>query len=391
VGVHVTRTADTDALLVLFMSGATVSFYLALEAPQHRGEIGSKWLVLSALALCAAVLTKGVAGLLFLPGMAVFALLDGKLILLLRNRATWASLVLVAVVVFGFYFLRAVSQPGYLAAVQANELAPRYLGVIEGNSGHWNFYFSELLDPWPSELRWPVSGVEYASSAFPWSWLFPLTAAAAVSAPQPAIRQFGIFSVLCIITHLGIISAAATKLLWYPAPVLPFLAIVTGLGAFRVSQALQTSHHHFGPLLGRALRITSIALAIVLALAVAFKNDRLADAAELLPEQEVEVFLRSFLEKNPTVSQLRVLHDGHDSVPAIHGGQIAGTETYHGPEEFYLRAYKGSQSGWLVVSSSYRPQSGDTVIFCRGASHLLQPPSGEVLMHNKECAAVHIP
>jgi 4-amino-4-deoxy-L-arabinose transferase-like glycosyltransferase len=64
VNVHVTRTGDYDSLLVFCLTGCAFSFYNYFES----GSL--KQLRLSGLFLWMGIMTKGIQGLLFMPGLA---------------------------------------------------------------------------------------------------------------------------------------------------------------------------------------------------------------------------------------------------------------------------------------------------------------------------------
>ena len=166
---------------------------------------------------------------------------------------------------------------------------------------------------------------------------------------------------------------------------------MTSLGAFRVWHELRASRRPVSRVIGQLLPIISIAVGCVFALAVAHKNARLADAAPVIPEQATEAFLKSVLAKYPALPRIRVIHDGHDVVPAIHHGQMDGTEPYNGSEEFYLRAYQGARSDASVVNSNYEPRPGETLIWCKSSSKLASAPSGEMIMRSDGCAVVRLP
>ncbi|HEX5776161.1 MAG TPA: glycosyltransferase family 39 protein, partial [Caulobacteraceae bacterium] len=143
VGPHVTRTADYDSLLVLFTTAAALSFGLALA----EGPPRPRWLLTTGAATAAAILVKGVAGVLLVPGMLLFAIVTGKARALARSRAAWASAALVGAVTAAFYGLRELAGPGYLEAVRFNELGGRASGAIEGHGGPWWYYLYEATAP----------------------------------------------------------------------------------------------------------------------------------------------------------------------------------------------------------------------------------------------------
>ncbi len=114
VNVHGSRTGDYDALLTLF---TTLSGLLFFSYCQKKNL---KHLYLFFLFTALAVLTKSISGLLFLPAIFIYSILQKQLVPLLKNKHFYLGLVGFLVLIFGYYFLRESQNPGYLAAVQEN-------------------------------------------------------------------------------------------------------------------------------------------------------------------------------------------------------------------------------------------------------------------------------
>ncbi len=218
VGYHVARTGDYDALLVCWLTLGTLSFFRYLTT--QRAALG--WL--AAVAFTLAVLTKGVAGVLDWPALVLFAAATGQLRWLLARREFYLGLALFAGVVGGYYGARELATPGYLAAVLTNELSGRALQALEGHGQSWDYYINNLVvksfTPW---LSLAVLGALL-------SWRLP---------PASARRQFSLLASLVVGWHLLVISLVQTKLAWYDAPIYPLLALLVGLGAQQVAEALR--------------------------------------------------------------------------------------------------------------------------------------------------------
>jgi 4-amino-4-deoxy-L-arabinose transferase-like glycosyltransferase len=84
---HVARTGDYEALLLLFTTSQVLAVFAWLQTRQRR------FLFLAGATVGLAVLTKGIAGLLFLPGIGIEVIRRGRLVTLLRQPATWAAFV----------------------------------------------------------------------------------------------------------------------------------------------------------------------------------------------------------------------------------------------------------------------------------------------------------
>jgi len=204
VGLHSTRTGDYDALLSLLTTLGGLLIFAYFETKDRR------LLYLFFLSVALAVLTKSVAGLLFLPGVALYAALRAEVLPLLRNRHVYQGIGLFLALVGSFYLAREAFNPGYLEAVWNNELGGRYLEVIEGHDEGFWFYYENL-----------VSGRFRA-----WHLLLPLGAAAGLLSKDGRASRLALFSVVLVGTFWLAISLAKTKLEWYDVPLYPFMAIL---------------------------------------------------------------------------------------------------------------------------------------------------------------------
>ncbi len=201
---HVTRTGDYDALLVFFLtvSGMSLFYFCKKQSP--------KSLYLFFFSLMLAVLTKGIAGLLFAPAYLVFLIWKKHLIPLFKNKHFYTGILIFLLPILAFYLGREHQNTGYLEAVFANELGGRFLEVNEGNSGagmgYW-FYFHYLYEHLGLWLAFLVGALFSI-----WKW-------------KGSIQNIGIFSLIMSLCYFAVITISKTKLYWYDAPLFPFLAV----------------------------------------------------------------------------------------------------------------------------------------------------------------------
>ena len=128
ISTHITRTGDYDALLTLFTTIYCLAFYLFLESEWKKKNI---FLLISFAGITFAVMTKGVAGLFYIPILFLYTLFRKKLFTTLKNPFFYFGLLFFILFVGGFYFLREMSSPGFLKAVYENELGGRFLNTVE--------------------------------------------------------------------------------------------------------------------------------------------------------------------------------------------------------------------------------------------------------------------
>jgi 4-amino-4-deoxy-L-arabinose transferase-like glycosyltransferase len=146
---HVARTGDYDAMLVLWVVAYSISFFSYLHTRKQRQYL---YLLIATIALVLAVWTKGIAGLMCLPGILLYTAWQKKLKKLLFSPEFYIAVTFFLVSSLGYYLLREYYNPGYINAVVKNELTGRYLNTVENNSGGFLFYYKDLISfkfiPW---------------------------------------------------------------------------------------------------------------------------------------------------------------------------------------------------------------------------------------------------
>jgi 4-amino-4-deoxy-L-arabinose transferase-like glycosyltransferase len=207
--VHFARTGDYDVPVALFTLLYVLAFWRSIE---EDNRVLISWFAIFAVAIVFAVMTKGVVGAFGLVGVFVFSLIKGRIVTLLRNLHVWVLTVLVLVVCIGYYVSREQYDPGYLQAVWQNELGPRFSSTIEEHAGGPLFYIASLIGGFT-----------------PATMLLPL-AALTILRRDSRRSSLATLCVVCSATNLLVLTAAQTKIVWYLAPVFPFLAIATAVG-----------------------------------------------------------------------------------------------------------------------------------------------------------------
>jgi 4-amino-4-deoxy-L-arabinose transferase-like glycosyltransferase len=216
VRLHVARTGDYDTLLTFWQVLLWTSFFQYVETGTRRHLL---WVT---IALVAATLTKGPAGLLGLPGLVAYAIGRGRLWWLVRQPGVYVAAGCWLLVIGSYFLVREAADPGYWKAVQANDLGGRYLTVIEGHGPDWNYYLDNIQYHFFTQWLWAVV------PALLVGWLQP---------PGLVRRAMGLLTSF-IVGWLVVISTSKSKLEWYDAPVYPALAMLIGLGIYIVYQDL---------------------------------------------------------------------------------------------------------------------------------------------------------
>lgn len=205
---HIARTGDYDALLTCWVTLGWIQFFHYLETANRRH------LLWCAAAITAATLTKSIAGLLVLPGLFLYALVQRRLLWLLRQPVVYVAGLGWLVIVAGYYLGREAVDPGYWAAVKQNDLGGRLLDEQGPGNAYWSFYLENIFN---STFRY-------------WLW-------AAVTGLLLGLLQKGtpvhraVWLLLAVVVGwLLVISSAANEYLWYDAPIYPAMALLAGIG-----------------------------------------------------------------------------------------------------------------------------------------------------------------
>ncbi len=211
IGFHVARFGDYDSMLTMFMFLYAICFFLYISSGDRRF-----WYAFIAM-MVLSVMTKGIQGLLFLPGLVVYLFFNYRGI---RNSIRFMVLTFVAglVLASSYYLLREIVHPGYLQIVWNNELGGRYLQTLEGNGGNFWFYYYKLI--------------HYRFDS--WYWLLPVGALMGILSRSTETRELTIFSITLILTYWLIISSSQTKLEWYDAPLYPLMAMLPTIAIYQV-------------------------------------------------------------------------------------------------------------------------------------------------------------
>lgn len=213
---HGARTGDYEALLILWQLMYCYAFF------KYSQTAKSVFLCLGFISLILAVLTKGIAGLLFLPGITLFAFYDKKIGIFLKNALFYAGIIIFIFCIAGYYYLHELLTPGYLQSVYQNEIMGRYFAINEGHEGGIWFYF-RLLSP----------------TAF---YFFPIWLIGMIYLffnkdifHRNILLQY---TLILSLTFFIVISLSQTKLLWYSYPIYPFLGIATGILSYELTKKL---------------------------------------------------------------------------------------------------------------------------------------------------------
>jgi 4-amino-4-deoxy-L-arabinose transferase-like glycosyltransferase len=213
---HGARAGDYEALLILWQLLYCYAFFQYIQSQR----LSFLWLGFITLTL--AVLTKGIAGLLFAPGIAVFILLKNKLGLFFKCKSFYLGVFFFLVCILGYYWMHNILTPGYLSTVYANEIGGRYFNALESHGkNHFfylksfsliSFYFLPIFIICIGYLLWNRT-----------LWR------------RNSFLQY--LSILSAVFFL-VISFSKTKLAWYAYPLYPMVGMIIAILSYELSQTL---------------------------------------------------------------------------------------------------------------------------------------------------------
>jgi 4-amino-4-deoxy-L-arabinose transferase-like glycosyltransferase len=221
VGYHVTRSGDFDALLTLWTTLGTLSWLRYLTEGRSR----EAWL--TGLFFFLAAFTKGVAGLLFGPGLLVATLALGQA-QRLRRPAPWLAILLLLAGMGTWYGVRELAEPGYWQAVWQYELGGPAGSQLEGHLTEPYYYLGLLIEY--KFVFWLVPALLGGLVG----WNLP------AGSPGRALARL----VVCVAgSFMLVLAATQTRLPWYDAPMYPLLALLAASGLLQAGQAVASQQH----------------------------------------------------------------------------------------------------------------------------------------------------
>lgn len=229
VGVHVGRTGDFDALLLLFLLLSIYHFVRFIDFDNKHG------LFLSALFLGLAFYTKGLASLFILPGLFLYTVISKKLLFIFKSpRFYLSALIFVSFIVswsiiVHFYGIKFDSS--CYSADNSFETMWKYDVVARLTSG-----FNNKLSEQDHAFFFTYLDVKFNI----WNYVLYLTLILLVYGLKgqwyklrnwykPTILPIKLMVLsCCIFLSMGLIlSLAAEAHFWYMAPAIPFIAFFT--------------------------------------------------------------------------------------------------------------------------------------------------------------------
>ncbi len=218
IGFHGTRTGDYDSMLTLFTTTNCLFFFLFIETNKN------KYLYFFFITLILAVLTKSIAGLLFLPSFLIYIIYQNKFFLILKNKHIYFGTSFFLIMVLGYYLTVEYLNPTYIQHAIYNDI--------------WGRFNSSLS--WQQFNNWFYINVMYNTTFKYWLFFVPIGLISSYFQTNLQIKKIIVYSIILCSVHLLIISLSKSKLEWYCMPEYPFLAIIVGVGINSIFNFLNT-------------------------------------------------------------------------------------------------------------------------------------------------------
>jgi 4-amino-4-deoxy-L-arabinose transferase-like glycosyltransferase len=291
-GFHGSRSGDYDTLLTLFTTAYSMCFFLYIERKDN------KFLFLTFVFLTLACLTKGIAGMFFIPGLFIYSLIRRQLISVLRNPHFYYGIASFILPVAAYYLFREKYNPGYLEAVWNNEISGRLNDTYESHYGPF-WYYLELI----------VKG-KYKF----WRFVFPFGLVLGLLNRNLNIKRITLYSSVLILMHFLLISSFETKTRWYDIPMYPYMAFISAAGIYTVFEWIKNLE------VIRTVRYFNILPYLFLFTAFAYPYKLTLD--ETLPPKEhpwdlnsyrTSYFLRDALREGTDLDGYHIVHQRYNS------------------------------------------------------------------------------
>lgn len=213
---HITRSGDTDSMLAFWILMQCICCHQFVKNTSTKK--GHYWLVGLSLSVCFAILTKGVAGFLVLPGILAWLLYTRNLKAVFNGWGWLVALTLFIILVPGYYWLRNELTPGYFQSMLHFEIGGRLTQ-------------QEYLNPTPLPFYYYYASMVQAHRFMPWVLVLLPAVFMVIKTPNSESRSVGLLLVFSLLSASAFLAASSTKLFYYDASLYPLMSGIIGIAA----------------------------------------------------------------------------------------------------------------------------------------------------------------
>ncbi len=328
---HVVKTGDLDAVLVMWVTlYSLLFFHFLLTTPTQYRLICS----CIGIGVAAAFLTKGIAGWIPMVGLFVSAILMRRVKWILSQRHTYLVAGLVLLLCIGYYVLREYLTPGYLTRTVKVDYGRFLTQTMAWHHHPWYYYF------------WNWYRLEFFTP-----YVFWLPVAIVIGLLSKVFHRPVMLLTTHVLVFIGILSYPIVKLMWYDAPVYPFLALLCAIGGVVVWDFIKEKIKLNK---GSEAILFTILLASIFFIPVRDMYRRNAD--QRLPVDILEregFFIRELSRNNPVLKRYKVL-------------MVYEQNAHYTQVDFYMNAYNRYMGFEIeLLRDTTLVQLEDTIACCQ--------------------------
>ena len=218
----VARTALTDGPLLLFITGALLSFFIAME--EEKGP-DRKWYMLFWLCFGLSFLTKGPVGpAVILPTLFFYCLFQKKIWHVIKRSNIPVGIIIFLLVNFWFFLIINELGKDYIDGFFGNQIMRRGTKVLVSRGGGPFYYILIFL----------LGGLPFSALFLPTFWTtfkmkYP-------ERNEDSIKRLAYFAAIAATTTYVVFSCAATKLPHYVMPAFPWFSICTAYVIYKLNK-----------------------------------------------------------------------------------------------------------------------------------------------------------
>ena len=277
VGFHTARGAEADSLLTLTLMLQAVSVFRFFETENKN------WLIALFLLIGISFWVKSMAGLLLLPGFAIYTLLMKRnaILNIITSWQFYTGIIILLIFIGSYLMLRESNQNGYLDYFFRSNVG-RYSNSV-GHDHSIGYYITHMMNG-------------------RFFWWMPLAVFGTVASffQKDEWQSLALFAGILSVSYLLVISFAKSKLVWYDMPVYPFAAISAAFG-------LKTAITNITSLQMRRALMVSIFIFPCGKMFFHTQANTLTDAERDFESQEI--YLNKAFQKGVEMNGTVVLHD----------------------------------------------------------------------------------
>ncbi len=279
---HIALTGDLDGVFSFFATLTCVWYYYIFHDKQHINTIDIVYLF---ILIMLSFLSKSIAIFLLTPSLLLFSLVYNRSILIANFRKLIIGVLLTLILITVYFIVVEKFNSGNFSRFVSSEVK-RYLNnVMPWHEQPFLFYFKNL----------------FYNKMYPFIFLYPLVVYVLIDSKRNGkLNSFFLFSIVVPLIYLVVISIPKIKLLWYDAPIYPFLSFSLAYSTIYAVRKIK--------LLGVQLYLGTVLLFIVFfAYAIGMQYQNFQSIKNIGDLEKEGTLLKEVFYKYPNIKSLKIL------------------------------------------------------------------------------------